>query len=79
MAVAYYYDHMTKPKQAAYRSMLAGLTELTDSIQLPLLDAKELSEVFLLLRLDHPKLFWASGFPPLPGFSQSHYEAGISV
>ena len=29
MAVAYYYDHMTKPKQAAYRSMLAGLTELT--------------------------------------------------
>ena len=52
MAVAYYYDHMTKPKQAAYRSMLAGLTELTDSIQLPLLDAKELSEVFLLLRLD---------------------------
>lgn len=57
MAVAYYYDHMTKPKQAAYRSMLAGLTELTDSIQLPLLDAKELSEVFLLLRLDHPELF----------------------
>ena len=35
MAAAYYYDHMTKPKQAAYRSMLAGLTELTDSIQLP--------------------------------------------
>ena len=62
MTVAYYYDHMTKPKQAAYRSMLAGLTELTDSIQLPLLDAKELSEVFLLLRLDHPELFWASGF-----------------
>ena len=62
MAAAYYYDHMTKPKQAAYRSMLAGLTELTDSIQLPLLDAKELSEVFLLLRLDHPELFWASGF-----------------
>ena len=62
MAVAYYYDHMTKPKQAAYCSMLAGLTELTDSIQLTLLDAKELSEVFLLLRLDHPELFWASGF-----------------
>ena len=34
MAVAYYYDHMTKPKQAAYRSMLAGLTELSDSFQL---------------------------------------------
>ena len=42
MAVAYYYDHMTKPKQAAYRSMLAGLTELSDSFQLPLLDAREL-------------------------------------
>ena len=53
MAVAYYYDHMTKPKQAAYRSMLAGLTELSDSFQLPLLDARELSEVFLQLRLDH--------------------------
>ena len=62
MAVAYYYDHMTKPKQAAYRSMLAGLTELSDSFQLPLLDARELSEVFLQLRLDHPELFWASGF-----------------
>ena len=62
MVVTYYYDHMTKPRQAAYRSMLAGLTELSDSFQLPLLEAKELSEVFLLLRLDHPELFWASGF-----------------
>lgn len=62
MAVTYYYDHMTKPQQTAYRGMLAGLTELSDSIQLPLMTAKELSDIFLQLRLDHPELFWASGF-----------------
>ena len=78
MAVAYYYDHMTKPKQAAYRSMLAGLTELSDSFQLPLLDARELSEVFLQLRLDHPELFWIS-FPSLSGFAEPDHEAGVSV
>ena len=76
MAAAYYYDHMTKPKQAAYRSMLAGLTELTDSIQLPLLDAKELAAE---AGSSGAVLGIGISFPPLPGFSQSHYEAGISV
>ena len=81
MAVAYYYDHMTKPKQAAYRSMLAGLTEFSDSFQLPLLDARELSEVFLQLRLREnlTKLVSFSLQISLSGFAELDHEAGVPV
>ncbi len=51
--------------------MLAGLTELSDSFQLPLLDARELAEVFLQLRLDHPANCSGIGisFPSLSGYA----------
>lgn len=59
---AYYYNHMKKQQQAAYHNMLTGIKNLADEFQVPALAAEELSNVFFQLRLDHPEIFWASGF-----------------
>ena len=41
----YYYNHMDKQKQAAYHSILQGITNLADEFQIPALDG----EVFVLI------------------------------
>ena len=58
----FYYNHMNKNQQAVYRAMQQGLTNLSDEFQIPRLEGKDLSNVFFELRLDHPEIFWASGF-----------------
>ena len=58
----YYYSKMSRPQQAAYHSMLQGLNQLSPEIQLPRLSAEELYDVFFRLRLDHPEIFWATGY-----------------
>ena len=58
----YYYNHMDKQKQAAYHAMLQGIRNLTDEFQIPALDADSLYNVFFQLRLDHPEIFWATGY-----------------
>lgn len=58
----YYYSTMDKQKQAAYHAMYKGFMELADEIAVPWLETKELYEVFFLMRLDHPELFWAVSY-----------------
>lgn len=58
----YYYNHMDKQKQAAYHAMLQGIRSLADEFQIPVLDADALYDVFFQLRLDHPEIFWATGY-----------------
>lgn len=58
----YYYNHMSKPQQAVYRVMKAGLTALEPSFTVPLLEGRELTDVFFKLRLDCPEIFYATGF-----------------
>lgn len=58
----YYYNHMTKPQQAAYHSILAGVKNLADGIQIPALAGEELYNVFFQMRLDHPEIFWVISF-----------------
>ena len=58
----FYYNHMNKNQQAAYRAMQQGLTNLSDEFQIPRLEGKDLSNVFFELRLDHPEIFWMTGF-----------------
>lgn len=43
----FYYNHMNKNQQAAYRAMQQGLTNLSDEFQIPRLEGKDLSNVFL--------------------------------
>ena len=58
----YYYNHMDKQKQAAYHGILQGITSLADEFQIPALDGEDLYNVFFQLRLDHPEIFWATGY-----------------
>lgn len=58
----YYYNRLSKPQQAAYHAILKGLTALAPSIQVPRLDNKDLSEVYFLLRLDHPEMFYSATY-----------------
>lgn len=58
----YYYNHMDKQKQAAYHGILQEITGLADEFQIPALDGEALYNVFFQLRLDHPEIFWATGY-----------------
>ena len=58
----YYYNHMDKQKQAAYHGILQGITSLVDEFQIPALDGEDLYNVFFQLRLDHPEIFWVTGY-----------------
>ena len=59
---AYYYNRMIKQQQAAYHSILTGIKNLSDEFQIPALEKEELYNVFFQMRLDHPEIFWATGY-----------------
>lgn len=59
---AYYYQHMNKTQQAAYHSLLKGVHDLETEIQLPQMDGESLYQVFFRMRLDHPEVFWLTGY-----------------
>lgn len=61
----YYYQNMDRAKQTAYRAMLRGLQNLDDEILIPQAAGQDSSwfyDIFFLLRLDHPEIFWAVTF-----------------
>ena len=58
----YYYNHMNKQEQATYHGILQGISGLADEFQIPALDGETLYNVFFQLRLDHPEIFWATGY-----------------
>lgn len=59
---AYYYNQLNKAQQAAYHAMRAGLLALAPSFQVPLLSGRELSDIYFMLRLDCPEIFWSVKF-----------------
>ena len=62
MQTTYYYDKLNKQQQKAYYAMKAGLELLAPSCQVPRLDGKELADIYFMLRLDHPKIFYTVTF-----------------
>ena len=58
----YYYTKLPKHHQVVYHAILQGLMNLEDSFLVPRMDGRELTDLFFRLRLDHPEIFWASGF-----------------
>lgn len=58
----YYYNHMNKRQQGAYTAMKTGLSALERSFTVPLLDGRDLADVFFKLRLDCPDIFYAVSF-----------------
>ena len=60
--MAYYYQQLSKIEQKAYYAIKEGLMNLASSFTVPLLDAKTLSDLYFLVRMDCPEIFWSVKF-----------------
>ena len=60
--MAYYYNQLSKIEQKAYYAMKEGLMNLAPSFTVPLLDGKTLSDIYFMVRMDHPEIFWSVKF-----------------
>ena len=58
----YYYELLNKQQQRAYHAMKVGLESLAPSFPVPRLEHQELADVYFLLRLDHPKIFYSVSY-----------------
>ena len=57
-----YYTKLNKQHQAVYHAMQQCLISLADEWQMPRVSGEALYNIFFQLRLDHPEIFWATGF-----------------
>lgn len=60
--MAFYYEKLTKQHQKAYHAMKTGLELLAPSFSVPRLDGKELADIYFMLRLDCPEIFYTVQF-----------------
>lgn len=60
--MAFYYEKLTKQQQKAYHAMKTGLESLAPSFSVPRLDGKELADIYFMLRLDCPEIFYTVQF-----------------
>ena len=60
--IQYYYELLNKEQQKAYYAMKAGLETMAPSFPEPRLSGQELTDIFFMLRLDHPEIFYAVKF-----------------
>lgn len=58
----YYYNRLNKAQQNTYHAMKMGLQSLAPSFQVPRLEGKDLMDVYFLLRLDCPEIFYSVKF-----------------
>lgn len=59
---ACYYNQLPRNQQIIYHQILTGLSDLASSFSVAKIDRKTCSDLFFMLRLDHPEIFYASGF-----------------
>ena len=57
----YYYGQLSRPLQSVYDTLLGGLRALAPAIRIPMLDEKQLADVYLRLKLDEQLLFYVHG------------------
>ncbi|MDO4962270.1 MAG: transglutaminase domain-containing protein [Eubacteriales bacterium] len=58
----YYYESLNKPQKAAYHAMLEGIKNLQPSFAVPRLEGKELADIYFMIRMDHPEIFYTTKF-----------------
>lgn len=58
----YYYDQLSKEQQKAYYAIKEGLLDLQESFAVPMLSNKELSDIYFMIRLDSPEIFYSVSF-----------------
>ena len=61
-ASSYYYRSLDRERQRAYHAILTGLLELAPSFSVPRLGNQELSDLYFMVRLDHPEIFYTDTF-----------------
>lgn len=61
-AEEYYFNSLSKEQQKAYYAMKEGLTDMRDSFPVLKLSNKEFSDIYFMLRMDHPEIFWSVTF-----------------
>ena len=59
---AYYYEQLDKYEKSVYYQLRAGLQTRQAAIEVPRTDGRTLSDLYFLLRLDHPELFYSAAF-----------------
>ncbi len=60
--MSYYYNQLTKEQQKVYRAMKTGLLALAPSFPVPHLTGRELADIYFMLRLDCPEIFYTTSF-----------------
>lgn len=58
----YYYEQLNKEQQRAYYAMREGLRNMQDSFAVPMLSQKELSDIYFMIRMDCPEIFYSVTF-----------------
>ena len=58
----YYYEQLNKEQQKAYYAIKEGLLKLQDSFMVPMLSQKELSDIYFIIRMDCPEIFYSVTF-----------------
>ena len=69
----YYYEQLNKEQQKAYYAMKEGLLNQQDSFAVPMLDKKELSDIYFMVRMDCPEIFYSVRF------SYRYYQDSTAV
>ena len=59
---AYYFQQLNKEQQHIYHAILKGVQNLENEFLVPACDREMLYNLFFRIRLDHPEIFWVTGF-----------------
>lgn len=54
----YYYKQLNKEQQRAYHAIKTGLVAIASSFTVPKLSAKELADIYFMVRMDNPEIFY---------------------
>ena len=60
--MAYYEQQCTREMREVYGAMLRSVAAVESAIRIPMLSMEALGEVYTRLRLDHPEIFYLTGF-----------------
>lgn len=61
-ANSYYYNLLNKEQQKTYYAMKEGLLSLAPSFPVPRLEGRELADIYFMVRMDHPEIFYSVNF-----------------
>ncbi len=58
----YYYNRLNKQQQSAYHAIKTGLQAFSPSFAVPRLEGKELADIYFMVRMDCPEIFYSVTF-----------------